>query len=74
MNADNTQEWPNQRLKVMIPMWTLLALSTIFLAWRIAYGFAQRRRFMLSDYLLIIAAVSTAPLHPTARMYSRTLT
>ncbi|EOA86674.1 uncharacterized protein SETTUDRAFT_134923 [Exserohilum turcica Et28A] len=57
MNADNTQEWPNQRLKVMIPMWTLLALSTIFLAWRIAYGFAQRRRFMLSDYLLIIAAI-----------------
>lgn len=52
------QEWPNQRLKILIPTWTLMIISTMFVIWRIAYGLMQSRRFMLSDYLLIIATVS----------------
>lgn len=52
------QEWPDQRLKIMIPTWTLLIISTMFLIWRVVYGVMQKRSFMASDYLLIIAAVS----------------
>ncbi|KAF3035829.1 hypothetical protein E8E12_006436 [Didymella heteroderae] len=49
------QEWPNHRLKVMVPMWSLLTVSTCFLVWRIAYGIKSRRRFLVCDYLLIVA-------------------
>ncbi|EAT83083.2 hypothetical protein SNOG_09818 [Parastagonospora nodorum SN15] len=49
------QEWPNQRLKILIPSWTLMIISTIFVIWRVVYGLMKSRRFMLSDYLLIIA-------------------
>lgn len=49
------QEWPNQRLKIMVPTWTLMIISTAFLVWRVVYGIMQRRRFMIADYLLIIA-------------------
>ncbi|KAI8932309.1 hypothetical protein NX059_010504 [Plenodomus lindquistii] len=49
------QEWPNQRLKILVPTWILLIISTAFLIWRVIYGIMQRRRFMVADYLLIIA-------------------
>lgn len=57
--ADNTtgQEWPNERLRVLIPTWTLLIISNVFVVWRVIYGLMKARRFMLSDYLLILAAV-----------------
>ncbi|RAR02614.1 hypothetical protein DDE82_005702 [Stemphylium lycopersici] len=42
---------------MLIPMWTLLLASTAFLVWRIVYGFVRGRKFMISDYLLIIAAI-----------------
>ncbi|UPX19997.1 uncharacterized protein EKO05_0010244 [Ascochyta rabiei] len=51
-----SQSWPDQRLRIMIPTWTLLIISTVFLVWRGVYGVVQKRRFMASDYLLIIAA------------------
>ncbi|CAO2649879.1 Nn.00g011710.m01.CDS01 [Neocucurbitaria sp. VM-36] len=54
--ADETpQEWPNQRLKILIPTWTLLFISTGFLIWRVVYGVMQKRKFMICDYLLITA-------------------
>jgi hypothetical protein len=52
------QEWPNQRLKILIPTWVLMIISTMFVVWRVVYGLMNSRRFMLSDYLLIIATVS----------------
>lgn len=58
MDSSTTQDWPDRRLKIMIPMWTLLTISTAFLGWRVAYGVVTRRRFMICDYLLIIAGVS----------------
>jgi hypothetical protein len=64
--ADNgavQQEWPDQRLKILIPSWTLMITSTMFLAWRVVYGLMKSRRFMSSDYLLIIATVSTYTHH-----------
>ncbi|KAF9691253.1 hypothetical protein EKO04_010923 [Ascochyta lentis] len=58
MDSDlgSLQQWPDQRLRIMIPTWTLLILSTTFLVWRVVYGLKQKRPFMVSDYLLIIAA------------------
>ncbi|KAL6708788.1 hypothetical protein ACN47E_002484 [Coniothyrium glycines] len=54
--ADSTgQAFPDHRLKAMVPMWTLSIISTAFLLWRIAYGISSRRRFLVCDYLLIIA-------------------
>jgi hypothetical protein len=60
MDASETlpQEWPNQRLKILIPCWVLLIISTFFVVWRVVYGIMQSRRFLLCDYLLIIATVS----------------
>jgi hypothetical protein len=61
----DTQEWPDRRLHVLVPVWILIVLSTMFLVWRVVYGFTRSRRFMISDYLLIIATVSdwsTSPL------------
>jgi hypothetical protein len=52
------QYWPNHRLKILIPTWTVLIISTLFVVWRVVYGLRNSRRFMLSDYLLIIATVS----------------
>ncbi len=52
------QEWPDRRLKVMVPVWSLLIASTGFLIWRVVYGLTSRRRFLVCDYLLIIAGVS----------------
>lgn len=51
-------EWPNERLKILIPTWSLLIISNLFVLWRVVYGFMKGRGFMLSDYLLILAAVS----------------
>jgi hypothetical protein len=52
------EEWPNERLKIMVPCWLLMIISTIFVVWRVVYGLMQSRRFLLCDYLLIIATVS----------------
>ncbi|KAJ8110992.1 hypothetical protein OPT61_g6303 [Boeremia exigua] len=51
------QGWPNQRIKILIPSWTLMIISTAFLVWRVVYGFKQGRKFMVCDYLLIIATL-----------------
>ncbi|OAL57329.1 hypothetical protein IQ07DRAFT_32886 [Pyrenochaeta sp. DS3sAY3a] len=55
--ADVPTEWPNQRLRVLIPCWTLMIISTLFMCWRCVYGLMRSRKFMLSDYLLIIATL-----------------
>ncbi|KAF2791288.1 hypothetical protein K505DRAFT_363963 [Melanomma pulvis-pyrius CBS 109.77] len=54
--ADPTQqEWPNQGAKVLVPTTVLMIFATIFLTWRLVYGYFQGRKFLLCDYLLIIA-------------------
>ncbi|KAH6643610.1 hypothetical protein C7974DRAFT_347772 [Boeremia exigua] len=57
MSDATAPEWPNHRLKVIVPMWSLLTISTAFLVWRVVYGLKCRRRFMVCDYLLIIAGL-----------------
>ncbi|CAN9416549.1 unnamed protein product [Alternaria alternata] len=54
MDTAGTQEWPDERLKVLIPVWTLTLISTAFLVWRVVYGL-RSRKFIICDYLLIIA-------------------
>jgi hypothetical protein len=51
------QEWPDRALNILIPTTTLCVLSTAVLVWRLVYGIKAKRRLMLWDYLLIIAAV-----------------
>jgi len=51
------QDWPNERLRILIPTWTLCVISTGFVLWRIVYGLMQKRKFMTADYLLMIATV-----------------
>ncbi|KAF2996233.1 hypothetical protein E8E13_003240 [Curvularia kusanoi] len=48
---------PNERIKVLVPAWTLMIISTAFLIWRVVYGFMNGRKFMICDYLLIIATL-----------------
>ncbi|KAF2822696.1 hypothetical protein CC86DRAFT_301028 [Ophiobolus disseminans] len=57
MADDNVypRDWPNQRLLILVPGWTLMVISTMFVVWRVVYGLMQSRRFLLCDYLLIIA-------------------
>lgn len=62
-NAAPPQEWPNERLKILIPCWTLMIISSMFVVWRVVYGLMQSRRFLLCDYLLIIATVSQGAHH-----------
>lgn len=61
MESSSSEQWPDHRLKVMIPMWSLLIVSTAFLVWRVVYGLMNRRWFMVCDYLLITAGVSSLP-------------
>jgi hypothetical protein len=51
------QGWPDRALNILIPTITLCILSTAVLVWRLVYGIKAKRRLMLWDYLLIIAAV-----------------
>jgi hypothetical protein len=63
MDTAGTQEWPDERLKVLVPVWTLTLISTAFLVWRVVYGL-RSRKFIICDYLLIIATVSLGVLQP----------
>lgn len=56
-----TQDWPNERMKLLVPSWTLMIISTGFLVWRVVYGLMNGRKFMVCDYLLIIATVGSVP-------------
>lgn len=55
------QDWPNERIKILVPGWTLMIISSAFLVWRVVYGFMHGRKFMICDYLLIIATVGFVP-------------
>lgn len=54
----NTQDWPDRRVEILASTVTLCVAATLMLIWRIAYGVHSKRRLLLCDYLLIIAAVS----------------
>jgi len=59
MMADIQQnEWPDRRLEILIPSYILCTLSTSTLAWRMVYGIRTKRKLLICDYLLLIAAVS----------------
>ena len=60
-DSAHTGEWPNERIKILVPAWTLMIISTAFLVWRVVYGFMHGRKFMICDYLLIIATVGSVP-------------
>jgi hypothetical protein len=57
MADTTTQEWPDQRLKILVPGMILMIISTFFVIWRVVYGIKGGRSFMICDYLLIIATV-----------------
>lgn len=56
--SDTQQEWPNRRMEILLSTVIICILSTLFLAWRIVYAVIKKRKLLLCDYLLIIAAVS----------------
>ncbi|KAF1846927.1 uncharacterized protein K460DRAFT_329752 [Cucurbitaria berberidis CBS 394.84] len=51
------QEWPNRRLEILVPTTILCVLSTLVLVWRVVYGLKNKRKLLVCDYLLIIAAM-----------------
>ncbi|KAF2015173.1 hypothetical protein BU24DRAFT_424060 [Aaosphaeria arxii CBS 175.79] len=49
------QDWPDERLRILVPCTLLMVIAQIFLTWRVIYGFKAGRRFLVCDYLLILA-------------------
>ncbi|KAF2440893.1 hypothetical protein P171DRAFT_327986, partial [Karstenula rhodostoma CBS 690.94] len=54
MNEDGT--WPDLGGRILGATWSICILSTGILIWRIVYGIQSRRKIMICDYLLIVAA------------------
>ncbi|KAL5376934.1 hypothetical protein PMIN06_011264 [Paraphaeosphaeria minitans] len=54
MNDDGT--WPNRGGQILGSTLSICALSTSILIWRIVYGVQSKRKIMICDYLLIVAA------------------
>jgi multisubunit Na+/H+ antiporter MnhF subunit len=50
--------WPNRRLEMLVPTTNLCVLSTLVFIWRIIYGNKNKRKLLICDILLAIAAVS----------------
>ncbi|KAH7112095.1 hypothetical protein B0J11DRAFT_186942 [Dendryphion nanum] len=55
--SDTQQEWPNRRIEILLSTVIVCLLSTLILIWRIIYGIMGKRKLLLCDYLLIIAAI-----------------
>jgi hypothetical protein len=45
-------------LEILLSTVIIAAISTLILIWRIVYGVKSKRKLLLCDYLLVIAAVS----------------
>ena len=56
--SEAPQEWPNRRIEIILSTTIICILSALILLWRIVYGVANKRKLMVCDYLLMIAAVS----------------
>ncbi|CAN9266579.1 unnamed protein product [Alternaria alternata] len=55
--ADAKQQvWPNRGLEILVSSYILSSLSICTLAWRIVYGIRTKRKLLICDYLLLIAA------------------
>jgi hypothetical protein len=52
------QEWPNRGVEILVSTVILCILSTLILIWRVIYGVKTKRKMLVCDYLLIVAAVS----------------
>ncbi|KAH8702743.1 hypothetical protein GQ44DRAFT_553084, partial [Phaeosphaeriaceae sp. PMI808] len=51
-------DWPNRRTEIMASTVPICALSIVFLVWRIVHGLRNKRKLLLCDYLLILAAAN----------------
>ncbi|KAH7371226.1 hypothetical protein BKA66DRAFT_424326 [Pyrenochaeta sp. MPI-SDFR-AT-0127] len=51
------QAWPNRRIEILVPTTMLCGLSTIIQVWGLAYGFKIKRKLLLCDTLLVLAAL-----------------
>lgn len=54
------EEWPNRGPEILGSSLSICILSVIILVWRIAYGIESKRKLMVCDYLLIVAAVGSS--------------
>jgi hypothetical protein len=54
------QQWPNRRGEILGATVPIGILSIAILVWRVAYGIKTRRKLLLCDYLLLLAAVSSS--------------
>ncbi|CAE7022809.1 hypothetical protein PTTW11_03486 [Pyrenophora teres f. teres] len=57
MTAAQQEDWPNRKMEILAPTTTLCVISTLFFIWRVAYGIKSKRRILIYDYLLTVAAV-----------------
>jgi hypothetical protein len=55
MNEDGT--WSNRGGQILGATLSICILSTAILIWRVVYGIQSKRKIMVCDYLLIVAAV-----------------
>ncbi|KAF2011511.1 hypothetical protein BU24DRAFT_376734 [Aaosphaeria arxii CBS 175.79] len=55
--SDSPQEWPNRKHEIIWSTVTVCILATLILIWRIVYGVMKKRKLLVCDYLLIIAAI-----------------
>lgn len=52
------QDWPNRRHEILGSTAPIAFISTGFVIWRVVYGIRGKRKLLICDYLLIVAAVS----------------
>ncbi|KAJ4301340.1 hypothetical protein N0V90_003432 [Kalmusia sp. IMI 367209] len=50
-------EWPNRGPEILGSSLSICILSTMILIWRIVYGVKSKRKILICDYLLIVAAL-----------------
>lgn len=58
MADSGQQQWPNRRDEILGSTVPICIIATVFLIWRVVYGILSKRKLLLCDYLLVIAAVS----------------
>jgi len=58
-DAQHPQHWPDRRVGILAATVPICIISSLVLIWRVVYGIKTKRKLMLCDYLLVIAAVST---------------
>ncbi|KAF2002174.1 hypothetical protein P154DRAFT_618904 [Amniculicola lignicola CBS 123094] len=57
MAAVLQKDWPDRKVEILASTTVICILSTAILIWRVVYGVLNKRKLLLCDYLLIVAAV-----------------